>query len=135
MEIQSSSSWMHSFSTLYVLRTHTTKAHPEILLFGWFLASQEKNQDKNQNNDNCIIQNNKEQTERLQKTMLAPYLGRGSPNRRSWPVLLLGVGSGRNLDQHRRLYKFDLWFNITQKKNNQESYGWYNRNSSRRVHQ
>lgn len=61
MEMQSSSSWKHSFSTLYVLRTHTTKAHPEILLLGWFLASQEKNQDKNQNNDNRIIQNNKEQ--------------------------------------------------------------------------
>lgn len=47
-------------------------------------------------------------------TTLLPYLGRGSPNRHSWLFLLLGAGPGRNLDQHRGLYKFDLYtrFNI-----------------------
>lgn len=42
MAIWSSSVWMHSFSTVYVLCTHTAKTHPEILLFCWFLASQVK---------------------------------------------------------------------------------------------
>ena len=100
---------MHSFSTLYILGTHATKTHPEILLFCWFLASQEKVKIKIKTIKTTLFKiASRKQRDSLQGMTLAPYLGRGSPSQHSWLVLLLAAGSGRNLDEHRGLYKFDF---------------------------
>ena len=97
MEMWSCSVWMHSFSTLC---THTNKTHPWIPLFCWLLASPVKIKMKFKTMTTTFskIPSRKQ---RLQRTMLTPYLGRGSPDLHSWLVLLPGAGSGRNLDQYR----------------------------------
>lgn len=109
--------WKHSFSTPYVLCTHTTKTHAEILLFCCFLAFQVKNQIKIKTMTTTLskIASRKQRDSGAQCGL--PTLTEGPQ------VCTAGQFCCRERDQvgtlinTKRICKFDLWFSdIIQKK-------------------